>query len=110
MDWESSVLFIKTSFSSYFIQERATLLTLNYGDMIYEMDDPPNGIFIIVSGMVKTLFRPTSVLIEVQLVIHCTFSLMNHDFTLFFHRLEFLESTNIWSHTKYRITSRSHVW
>ncbi|VTJ72894.1 Hypothetical predicted protein [Marmota monax] len=47
-----------------FIQERAKIVTFDCGNDIFEEGDEPKGIYIIISGMVKTYFIPKSHLYE----------------------------------------------
>ncbi|XP_039712780.1 solute carrier family 9 member C1 [Pteropus medius] len=47
-----------------FIKERAKIITYDCGNNIFEEGDEPKGIYIIISGMVKTCFIPKSHLYE----------------------------------------------
>ncbi|XP_013965619.1 sodium/hydrogen exchanger 10 isoform X3 [Canis lupus familiaris] len=47
-----------------FIQKRARIVTFDCGNDIFEEGDEPKGIYIIISGMVKTCFIPKNYLYE----------------------------------------------
>lgn len=48
------------------LQKKATLLNYAVGDVIYAQEDPPNGIFIVVSGVVKIHYEPSYELLKVR--------------------------------------------
>jgi len=40
-------------------------MVFNYGDTIYALDEPPKGIFLLVSGLVKVEYSPSTSIVEV---------------------------------------------
>jgi sodium/hydrogen exchanger 10/11 len=47
-----------------FFQERAALISFAYGDTVYEVGQPSNGVYIITSGMVKIHYIPTEEIVN----------------------------------------------
>ena len=46
-------------FFAYHLQNQAKLISYNYEDVIIHEGDPPGGIYIIVSGMVRVSVQPS---------------------------------------------------
>jgi CRP-like cAMP-binding protein len=46
-----------------FVKENATLVSFGFGEIISEAGDSPNGIYVIVTGMVKVLYVPNKAII-----------------------------------------------
>lgn len=41
-------------------------MVFSYGDAIYSLDEPPKGIYIVVSGLVKLEYVPSAAILEVN--------------------------------------------
>ena len=66
-----SIPILKYSFSYFLLfQSHAQLVNLDFGDKVKDYGDAPNGIYIIVSGMLRVECREPSKLHEVS--AHCT--------------------------------------
>ncbi|ODM98799.1 Sodium/hydrogen exchanger 8 [Orchesella cincta] len=47
-----------------YLVENASFMIFNYGDTIYSLDEPPKGIFVLVNGLVKVEYSPSSSIVE----------------------------------------------
>ena len=66
MNWILSVSFDTNGRMNHVLQEHAILISYGFGEVMSEVNDAPDGIYIVVSGMVKIHYYPTESTIQVS--------------------------------------------